>query len=328
MESEAEKYIRFDHGKPLLSDLERLRPSSQPNPHSRDYVQRYKSLIDAMCHSFTSRQLREFAREYKLGAKFIASKLTKDRYAGGIVSQQWGWPSLQELAHKTRMETEVITRSFAVDPSQLFLIMGKDGGALLKLSQTHRVHISLTHKPLALRVEGVRSRINDVAETITSVKDSIIEEKVKLPSKEPLNPELLERISRTVGAFIENTAEGQVRICAREPFSLAGARRLALRAASDDSDRVNQIFAYRPSGHAEHEGNILLPPNRYFLYPFINSRPLPWSTGTDGVFRWRRVIDFLEVNQGENIAETGGLAAGRGGVLTATEFSVMRWHST
>jgi len=60
-------------------------------------------------------------------------------------------------------------------------------------------------------------------------------------------------------------------------------------------------------------------PHSYALYPFLSPRSLPWTMNTSGTFRIRRVGEWLGRNAGENIAATGGLAAGRGRVLTSLE---------
>lgn len=121
----------------------------------------------------------------------------------------------------------------------------------------------------------------------------------------------------------------QVRVCANDQVSLTGAKRLAMRAASEASSTpshedqscpylpqigsVNQLVSYRPP---EYDNPSVLPTlsplQAYSLYPFMSPHSLPWQINTSGTFRWRRVGDWLGIDQVENVKETGGLAGERG----------------
>jgi hypothetical protein len=50
----------------------------------------------------------------------------------------------------------------------------------------------------------------------------------------------------------------------------------------------------------------------YSLYPFLPHQPLPWTIGTNGVFRIRRVAEWPGPASYENIRQTGGLERGAG----------------
>lgn len=47
---------------------------------------------------------------------------------------------------------------------------------------------------------------------------------------------------------------------------------------------------------------------------------LPWTIPAGGVFRIRRVGDWLDVNTGEVTQRTGGLAQGSGEIVTLDEY--------
>lgn len=76
---------------------------------------------------------------------------------------------------------------------------------------------------------------------------------------------------------------------------------------------ANQLLSYRPP---EYDNPAVLPTmsplQTYSLYPFLSPRAPPWQVNTSGTFRWRRVGDWLGIDQVENVKETGGLAGERG----------------
>ncbi|KAI0068378.1 hypothetical protein BV25DRAFT_1846382 [Artomyces pyxidatus] len=299
---------------PSLSDLERLKPLRHPRPDNPIYATEYMSLLNALCRSFTSDQLRDFAIQYNLGLGYTGSKRRKSHYAEAIMEQAWQWPSLRELERKRIDRTVVITQTFPLSPSELFIVLGKDGADLLNVSKAYNVHVSLTDKPLALRVEGVRDSLKRVEEHLLEIKKSILDESFVVPSKKPVRQDLLQRISRIVGAFMENIdGEGKVRICAKDATSLLAGSRLAARAASGIEHTT--LLAHRVFGVDEHYVPSVAPA-RYALFPFLSPRPLPWMINAQGVFRWRRVADWLGLDHGKDLHQSEGLAAQRGDILT------------
>lgn len=89
---------------PSLHDLERLKPSEHPDPHSKQYTTVYSSLLDSICRSFSIDQLRSFTRQYGLS---LSSKLRKASVAEAIVEKAWQWPSLRELKRARSGRAEV-----------------------------------------------------------------------------------------------------------------------------------------------------------------------------------------------------------------------------
>ena len=89
---------------PSLHDLERLKPSEHPDPHSKEYTAVYHALLDGICRSFSNDQLRSFTQQYGLS---LGSKQRKASYAEAIVEKAWRWPSLRELKRAQSGRTEV-----------------------------------------------------------------------------------------------------------------------------------------------------------------------------------------------------------------------------
>ncbi|KDQ63655.1 hypothetical protein JAAARDRAFT_169728 [Jaapia argillacea MUCL 33604] len=304
---------------PDLVDIDRCRPQNHANPAKAAYAEEYNGLVDTLCRSFSKDQLRAFGEMYGLDPIWTRPNRKKVEYAESIIEKQWGWPSLKEVERQKRDRTEVNVKSFLLNPSQLFLILGKDGADLLQLSIQYNVHISLASNPLALRVEGLRGALKDISERIVSLKKGIAEETLQLPSKTPLPQDLVQRISRLAGAYIENVGgKGKVRICAKDPLSLSNAKRLAVRAACISQDASSTpLLSYLP---ADVPDTTPIPtslfPRTYSLYPFLSPRALPWTMATNGAFRVRKVGEWLSTDTIEDLERTGGLAAGQGQLLT------------
>ncbi|KAI0051716.1 hypothetical protein FA95DRAFT_1511727 [Auriscalpium vulgare] len=289
---------------PKLSDLERLRPHGYSQPDTPKYSQEFHALVDSLCRSFAKSQLRFFAQEYKLRPNAMNKKV---QYAELIIEKAWGWPGLREVERRRRDQTETVVQTFPLSPSELFVTLGKDGYDLLELSKLYSVHVSLTERPLALRVEGIRASLKNVEDHLARVKESIVDETFEVPTKRPVPHGLLQRISRITGAFMANLGDnGKVRICVKDPASLLAAKRLAIRAAMDNPSLT--IIARRGPGVDE----LVVPtaaPINYALYPFVPPSPLPWTIQSSGVFRWRRVGNwFSEYQQSEpdSFIATGG----------------------
>lgn len=303
---------------PSLKDLERLRPAGHPRPGTNKYAEAYGALVDSMCRSFSSEQLRQFAVDFGLSGKYTHSRRRKVEYAEAIIEQIWQWPSLRELERKHRDKTVMTAQSFPLEQSHLFLIIGKDGSDLLQLSTQFNVHVSLVQNPLALKVEGVREALNGVRDHIQNIKKNVIEETFEVLTKTPIRHDLLQTISRLTGAFVENIGtNGQIRIRAKDVQGLNGAKRLAIRAATELLIS-NVLLSYSPVRDGD---EIIVPtlsaPISYSLYPYLSPRSLPWMINTSGTFRWRRVGDWLGFDHSENLDMTGGMAGARGSFLTS-----------
>ena len=107
----AESYLLSlltDGTMPTLRDLERLKPSEHSDPRSTAYAREYKALLDNICRSFSSDQLRSFSQQYCLQ---LSSKRKKKMFAEAIVEKAWHWPPLRELKRAKKDRTEVASRS-------------------------------------------------------------------------------------------------------------------------------------------------------------------------------------------------------------------------
>lgn len=309
---------------PSLDDIERCRPKRHSSPESSKYAEEYNNLLDTLCRSFSKEQLRKFTELYNLDPIWTRCSRRKVEYAESIIEKQWNWPSLKEIERRQRDRTEVVIKTFSVTPSQLFLILGKDGADLLQLSMQYNVHISLASNPLALRVEGLRGTMKQLTEHLSELKKGIIDEIVELPSKQPIRQDLVQRISRLAGAYVENLGhKGKIRICAKDTDKMDTAKRLAIRASTEiQGGHSSPLLCYVPTkAKFEHSVVSSFMPHTYSIYPFLSPRSLPWTMMKGGSFRVRRVADWLGTAAAEDTTKTGGLAGGQGKVVTKTEES-------
>jgi hypothetical protein len=60
-------------------------------------------------------------------------------------------------------------------------------------------------------------------------------------------------------------------------------------------------------------------PHTYALFPFLVPRSFPWTMNVGGAFRIRRVGEWLGIDSNEDVQSTGGLAEGKGHILTTLE---------
>ncbi|KAH9012419.1 hypothetical protein EDB83DRAFT_2233718 [Lactarius deliciosus] len=213
--SKTESYLLSlltDDVTPTLRDLERLKPPEHPDSHSKEYTAVYSALLDSICHSFSNDQLRSFTQQYGL---LLGSKLRKASYAEAIVEKAWQWPSLRELKHARSGRTEVTSLALALSPSELFILLGKNGSDLFQLSREYSVYASVKRNPLSLYLEGSRDLVKGAEEYIDRIRKrwDIVEDTFDTPSKHPVPQEAFHSISHLSGAFLEKTEDQKVRIC-------------------------------------------------------------------------------------------------------------------
>ncbi|KAI0673458.1 hypothetical protein C8Q78DRAFT_1076468 [Trametes maxima] len=308
---------------PTLEDLERCRPRVQPPPNSQQYVEAYTELLNTLCRSFTKEQMRGFLVQTLGTSRHCGTHRKKAEYAESIIEQLWKWPTLKDLEKAKRDRTEVTTKVLPVTASELFLILGKDGQDLLRLSKDFDVHISLRRQPMALRIEGTRGTLKELADHIVVLRKSFMEEVYDLPSPIAIPPDMIQRISRLAAAYIENvpSSPGQLKIVAKDEQRLAAAKRLASRALHEiRASAETPLLTYLPTGAGGIPAEPLtLYPHNYALYPYFSPRPLPFTMNTSGTFRLRRVGEWLSSDFTEDVNTTGGLAEGKGHILGVTE---------
>jgi hypothetical protein len=113
-------------------------------------------------------------------------------------------------------------------PTVRCLTLPRDGSDLFQLSRTYNVHISVKRNPLAIYLEGTRESIRAAQECVDVVRkarycfcvpvfviligwQSIVEDIVDTPFAHPVSQEVLQRVSRLSGAFVENIGDQKVR---------------------------------------------------------------------------------------------------------------------
>ncbi|KAI6031743.1 hypothetical protein BKA83DRAFT_4204738 [Pisolithus microcarpus] len=301
--------IRSTGLQPTIEDIEGFRPSRHSRPGTKKYANEYRDLLDTLCRAFSKDQLRNLIELYKLDPWWSRAKRKKMEYAESIIEQGWGWPSLKELEERHVARTEVISKSFPMTPSELFIILGKDGADLLQLSIQYNVHISLVPDPLALRVEGLRGALKQMTEHIDALRKDIEDEIFELPTRRSIPQALIQRISRLAGAYVEKCGDGgKVRIFSRDESTMRTAQRLATRASMEEGSNTRaNVLCFEPPGS---KSSSLAPtdmPHDYSVYPFLSPTPIPWTMHTGGAFRIRRTADWLGANSQEDITKTGGL---------------------
>ncbi|KIM85336.1 hypothetical protein PILCRDRAFT_357891 [Piloderma croceum F 1598] len=199
------KQIRDSGPDPTLLDIERCRPDGHTeNVYSPQYADEYNALVDKLCRSFSRQQLREFNIMLKFN---LPARAIKHQFAEAIIEKLWKWPSLKELQKRHRDMTEISVKTFPVNFTQLFLILGKDGAELLQMSKDYNVHIAVTRRPLLLRVEGLKASLDALSEHIAAVKNAIVEETFKLPVGKAIKQDLIQPISRLADAYVENLGD-------------------------------------------------------------------------------------------------------------------------
>ncbi|THV04838.1 hypothetical protein K435DRAFT_850387 [Dendrothele bispora CBS 962.96] len=326
-ESKLQAYLDSIHetqDKLTLDDLTRLKPAKHSLALSPAYEDEYNQVLEKLQRSFTKSQLSYFLRFYPGIGKPGKYDRSKSGYAAYIIERAWGWPSISEVRKTKRDLSEVEVRTFPLDPRQSFVLLGKDGSHLLNLSSKYQVHISFSSKPLALKAEGLRAKLNKLGKYIDTVKEQIQEEYFTLTSKTALLPSLLQRISRTSGAFTENFGDDRIRISHHGDSRAAFvAKRLATHAACHVAEAPHPLVTYVPAGvPIQSSVPLTMFPHNYAVYPFSAARSLPWISNVGATFRMRRVGEWLGAGAVENIERTGGLTQGKGEIIDLDEIDL------
>ncbi|KAJ7235909.1 hypothetical protein B0H12DRAFT_1238648 [Mycena haematopus] len=325
------------NGNLVLADIERCRPPSHTTPGTPAYEAEYNSLFKKISDSFNVKQLRHFAKLYGLS---LPSVRTKQEYVDAIM-EEWNWPSLAAIREKQK-EAEPAVETIPLTPTGAFLILGKDGVDSHSLSNKHHVRMTYLKNPLALQVEGPMGSIKAIKAHIADLNANIAEDLFELPVDKPIRSDLLHRISRLSGALAQNFGNnkawilfrsicevdfsGQVRVSFNKntPRTAFVAKRLAARAVCEETDsRQKQLYFHLPPSAPTPDPLAASTsfPHDYALYPFLSPRSLSWTVNASGVFRVRRVEDYLSTGA-EDVKKTGGLLMGRGRMVTLQRHEV------
>ncbi|KAH7107131.1 hypothetical protein BKA62DRAFT_825685 [Auriculariales sp. MPI-PUGE-AT-0066] len=292
---------------PTLHEVERLRPEEQPDLNSAEYTVAFNEVVDSICKRFSKNQIRKMTEEVAQGAlKRIPS--TKIAWAQLIVTLKWGWRDPKEIASEQAERMKVHATIYKVAPNELFLLLGRDGTNLLRLSLDLQVRISVEPGPdsLSLRVEGLRQAVNNMENAIHEIRQNMITETIDYPVPDGLHKDLIQRISKMSNAFLENMPNGKLRITARRDHELSSAKRLVIRAAAiDNRESSIPLLMHRNQNH----DRLSMLPRKYALYPFLAQRTMLWTMGTGGSFRARKVSEWMGVD--DDFTHEGGLATGQ-----------------
>ncbi|KAF9015244.1 hypothetical protein BDQ17DRAFT_1418336 [Cyathus striatus] len=269
-----------------VQDLERFKPARYGTPGTPQYEKDYNSLLDNILRSFSAEQLRHFAKSYNLPSK---KRGAKRECAVAIIEDSWKMPSLGDIKKQLRDSSEVAQQEFLLDPSQCFLLLGKDGSDLLQLSSKYNVHVSLSAAPLCLKAEGVRSALEKLAGYITHFKEDIDIKLFDIDNVKNISIELLHHVSRKSGAFIQYNNERKLCITYRksDPSALSAAKRLLTMAVAEQT--VSSHLYYKLAEAGEPEAPLGALKRSYALYPFILPYTHPRHSTTISKFRIRNV---------------------------------------
>ncbi|KAJ7169984.1 hypothetical protein C8R46DRAFT_1090737 [Mycena filopes] len=306
-----------------LADIERYRPSRCPptdNPYTgiKTYQEEYNNLKEKIAGSFNVRQLRLFLKLYGVPVPWHTKK---DDCAVAIMEGPWNWPSLAPLLEKERdasdsaSETKLI-QQFPLNPSEAFLLLGKDGMALRSMGIRFRLQMKYVQSPQALVVEGKLGALKQFRTHVGKLKAAIVEDVFELPENKPIGSHLFQRISRLSGAYITSFGESRVRVSfdKNHPRTALVAKRLVASAVCEENNSSQtRVFFHVPPTPP---GSSVIFPHDYALYPFLSPRSLSLTVSASGVFRMRRVENWLSDSVSENPTKTGGLFKGRGRIVS------------
>ncbi|KAK0198481.1 hypothetical protein F5146DRAFT_1158701 [Armillaria mellea] len=298
-----------------LDELERHKPSHLAHPQSPQYEEQYLELHNFLLRSFNNKQLVQFIR---LSGSNLPLSRDKNSLARIILEDAWNLPSLSQIKKDKKERTETGSQTYPLDRRQSFLILGKDGVDLLTLSTEYKVQMSFSSNPLALKVSGLRVHLKQLSEHILRFKESIRDEIYQLPTKLPIRGDLLQRVSRLAGAFTENLENGMIRISYKvdQPQALGPCKAVGYTGFSLSNPEQNVLVHIPPGIPSSTPVPLSMFPHTYSLYPFLPPRSVPWTSSGGGSFRIRRVGEWLGINSREDLLKSGGLAMGRGTVLT------------
>ncbi|KAF4623151.1 hypothetical protein D9613_001898 [Agrocybe pediades] len=271
-------------GSVALEDVERYRVPSRSkklDPNSSTYEDLFLSTVNNLTQSFTSPQLRQFIELYGSNPPPLRTKAALATY---IVEEQWKYPSLEKVRQEKIDWTEQEDIQVPMDPSQSFLLIGKDGTNIFELSKRYGVYLAFTANPMSLRVKGLKGSVKKIQGYLSAFKKDIELSTFYLPVKHRISAETEQVISRLSGAYIKMADDLKISVTflRNKPETLALAKRLVVEAAAPKPTSVAQAI-YLPEESSDTSTVARS------LYPFSPLHVLPWQTRTSPVFRYRRV---------------------------------------
>ncbi|KAJ7786429.1 hypothetical protein B0H16DRAFT_1446179 [Mycena metata] len=147
---------------------------------------------------------------------------------------------------------------------------------------------------MALRSLGIQFRLSmkyvQNPQSLIVEGKAIVEDVFELPENKPIGSHLFQPISRLSGAYLTSFGESKVFL------------------SSGNAVSGLDVFSVGSSSVAF--------PHDYALYPFLSPRSLSWTVSASGVFRMRRVEDWLGNGVSEDLRQTGGLLKGGGRIMS------------
>ncbi|KAG9080770.1 hypothetical protein FRC06_006185, partial [Ceratobasidium sp. 370] len=260
-----------------------------------EYLALYEATESLINHRFTVAQLQHFEKELGIRKNLGGKNDSKQKMIHRIMNSHYRMmhPSvIEKQLAEIRGGTEEL---YPVMPSQLFILLGRDGENLLQVSKQLHLNISVdrdqpaqsaepsnsggaqTAPRFVLRASGPKTNHQKLKKYLDELQESVSVRMVVLPTGPPLSPSRLQSISRTAGAFCENVnrspgdpedevQQPSVLITARDARCAYTAERLVQRAALEDKHRshINLISLTQPAQSTPTEDR----PPEYSLYPF------------------------------------------------------------
>ncbi|PPQ85889.1 hypothetical protein CVT25_015831 [Psilocybe cyanescens] len=270
-------------------DVEALKPEKIADPKSLDYEIEYKKVLDSLMKAFTWPQLRQYLESTNSSPPSKGYKLATAEY---IVEEKWGWTPLKQVLQDRVDWTEISEQHFSLDPGYSFLLVGKDGTELLKLSKRYNVQMSFIN-PRSLKVTGLKGALKQIEGYLESFKRDVETEDFSLPAEGNVTIPA-DRISRLSGAHVKANYGSKISISFLRSQPRAGdiARRLILQVIASENPSTRAIYKLENP-----ENSSAKSPSSYSLYPFLPPQPLPWPKSSPSIFRYRRVGEWLKTSQ-------------------------------
>ncbi|KAG8879938.1 hypothetical protein FRB97_001292 [Tulasnella sp. 331] len=285
-----------------LDDLIKLRPdiSEFPDVTGKQYEKVYDTVAKKIDRSFTQRQLFQLLRKMGpgpgsaavAGEGAVASSppvvVDKRDAIRRILNHHWAMPEPVLLDVKgEKKDPKNITHSVPISSEQLFLLFGKDGANMLKVSRIYKVGIRPVSQEsptasLSLSIRGepqdVQAMKSHLRQRFKGVRTNVVEPLV--PGA--VGPDLAQVISRVSGAYFNTDDPQKLLVTTGERSSYHAALRLTNRACFQNlSSTQVPLLVHSPPSESDRASSA--------LYPYLSSEPLPWTLGRSSVFRVRRV---------------------------------------
>lgn len=259
-----------------------------------EYMALYEATERSISKRFTVVQLRHFEEELQSRKRYHGKNDTKPKIIHRIMYQQFRMPHPTVIANQLAEVTDKIEELYPISPSDLFILLGRDGENLLNVSRQLQLNVSVdrdqptsskegftsetaqTESPrFVLRALGTKANHQRLKKYLEELRKSVIARLVVLPIGPPLAPSRLRTISRIADAFCENVTQppedledgegprASVLVTARDARNAYTAERLVERAVLEDAhrSRITLLSLVQP-----------VPPTstsvKYALYPF------------------------------------------------------------